>query len=46
VRWEEETLFPATEQTLDARELDALGADLAGRLPTNPIPALDPPQHS
>jgi hemerythrin-like domain-containing protein len=46
VRWEEETLFPATEQTLDARELDALGADLAGRLPTNPLPALDPLQRS
>jgi hypothetical protein len=38
VRWEEETLFPATESLLEQRELDALGADLAERLPERPRP--------
>ena len=40
VRWEEESLFPETESTLTAEELDALGADLAVRLPETPLPAL------
>ena len=39
VRWEEETLFPLTEQTLEQHELDALGADLEARLPEYPLPA-------
>jgi hemerythrin-like domain-containing protein len=43
VRWEEETLFPVTQETLNSGELDALGADLAERLPGHPLPALDPP---
>jgi hypothetical protein len=38
VRWEEETLFPATESLLPSQELDALGADLAARLPEHPLP--------
>lgn len=40
VRWEEETLFPATESLLDQNELDALGSDLAARLPERP-PSID-----
>jgi hemerythrin-like domain-containing protein len=44
VRWEEDHLFPVTEQALTGRELDALGADLAERLPEHPLPApLKPP---
>jgi hypothetical protein len=39
VRWEEETLFPQTESALTEEELDALGADLAARLPETPLPA-------
>jgi hypothetical protein len=38
VRWEEETLFPATESLLGQDELDALGTDLAERLPEQPRP--------
>jgi hemerythrin-like domain-containing protein len=38
VRWEEETLFPATEELLASSELDALGADLEARLPEHPLP--------
>ncbi len=38
VRWEEETLFPSTESLLEERELDALGEDLARRLPETPLP--------
>ena len=38
VRWEEETLFPSTESILEERELDALGAELAERLPETPLP--------
>lgn len=38
VRWEEETLFPTTEELLTSRELNALGADLATRLPEHPLP--------
>jgi len=40
VRWEEETLFPATESLLAPDELDGLGADLAARLPEQP-PSVD-----
>lgn len=38
VRWEEDTLFPATEALLEEEELDALGEDLAARLPEHPLP--------
>ncbi len=38
VRWEEEQLFPLTEAACSDDELDALGADLAARLPEHPIP--------
>jgi hypothetical protein len=38
VRWEEETLFPLTEALLLTSELDALGSDLAARLPEHPLP--------
>ena len=38
VRWEENELFPATESLLTQRELDALGEDLAARLPEHPVP--------
>jgi hemerythrin-like domain-containing protein len=38
VRWEEETLFPATESILGEGELDALGDELAERLPETPLP--------
>ena len=38
VRWEEETLFPSTESALTEDELDALGAELAERLPEAPLP--------
>lgn len=38
VRWEEDTLFPATEALLRQDELDALGRDLAARLPEQPRP--------
>ena len=33
IRWEEATLFALTEQTLTEHEMDALGADIADRLP-------------
>lgn len=39
VRWEERQLFEAVEQALSEAELDALGADLAERLPEHPLPA-------
>jgi hypothetical protein len=39
VRWEEESLFPETESALTNDELDALGRDLAERLPETPLPA-------
>jgi hemerythrin-like domain-containing protein len=42
VRWEEETLFPATESLLTEDELDALGDDLAERLPEMPAPFVEP----
>ena len=42
VRWEEETLFPATESLLTEDELDALGDDLAERLPEMPAPFVGP----
>jgi hemerythrin-like domain-containing protein len=38
VRWEEETLFPTTEESLTSLELDALADDLATRLPEHPLP--------
>jgi len=37
VRWEEESLFPTTEELLDGPELDALGAELETRIPEHPI---------
>ena len=33
IRWEEATLFALTKETLTEREMDALGADIAERLP-------------
>ena len=39
VRWEERELFEAAEEALSDPELDALGADLAERLPEHPVPA-------
>ena len=42
VRWEEETLFPSTESILEERELDALGEELAERLPEMPLPFWEP----
>jgi hypothetical protein len=39
VRWEEETAFPQVETTLSEHELDAVGDDLAARLPEFPLPA-------
>lgn len=45
VRWEERDLFPFTETTLTEPELDALGNDLAVRLPEQPLPAwVEPPR--
>jgi hypothetical protein len=38
VRWEEETLFPTTEELLAPTELDALATDLETRLPEHPLP--------
>jgi hemerythrin-like domain-containing protein len=38
VRWEEETLFPTTEELLTTTELDALATDLEARLPEHPLP--------
>lgn len=38
IRWEEETLFPTTEELLASPELDALAADLEDRLPEEPLP--------
>jgi hypothetical protein len=38
VRWEEETLFPTTEELLAPPELDALATDLEARLPEHPLP--------
>lgn len=38
VRWEENVLFPLTESVLEPDELDALGTDLATRLPDHPTP--------
>jgi len=38
VRWEEETLFPSTEEMLEDSELDAVGGELAERLPETPLP--------
>lgn len=38
VHWEEAVLFPATEELLPPDELDALGAELATRLPEHPLP--------
>ena len=40
IRWEEATLFEATQQALDAPELARLGEDLSERLPE--IPAVPP----
>jgi hypothetical protein len=36
IRWEEATLFEATQQVLDAGALERLGTDLADRLPAVP----------
>ena len=33
IRWEEEVLFEVTQRTLDGKELEALGRDIAERLP-------------
>ncbi|MCA9644139.1 MAG: hemerythrin domain-containing protein [Myxococcales bacterium] len=38
VRWEEEQLFPSTENLLSEEELTAVGADLEMRLPVSPLP--------
>jgi hypothetical protein len=38
IRWEESVLFEATQTSLTAAELAALGADLAGRIPAEPPP--------
>ena len=46
IRWEEATLFDLTQTTLTEDELDALGADIAERLP-DVVPAGDlPPRPS
>jgi hypothetical protein len=39
IRWEEAVLFEAAQSRLSAAERDALGADLAARLPEVPPPA-------
>jgi Hemerythrin HHE cation binding domain len=42
IRWEESTLFEASQRLLGAGELDAVGADIAQRLPAIPPPAPAP----
>ena len=39
VRWEERSFFPEVEAALSEEELDAVGEDLAERLPEHPLPA-------
>jgi hypothetical protein len=40
IRWEEDVLFPLTQDSLDPGELDALGADIRAALPALvPAPA-------
>ena len=42
IRWEESTLFEASQRLLAAGEMDHVGADIAARLPEVPPPAPAP----